>query len=253
MVSLCLANARKANPLSTDVMQQCLKLLEDVEADQRVRVVALRHEGSWFSSGHDLCDLFHKERQWAVRSREDLEHVFRTCSTLSLKLQALRQPSIAVVHGHASAGGLQLAASCDLIIAAEEALFSVPGSQRGRFCHTPGVALAQRVGRSKALEMLLLGSVLSAQEAERVGLVNFVVPRADLEQFAGEIAEKLATASRTGLQSGKVGFVEVQNGAQGGLEAQYRAAEELMVDCFLTPDAREGTLAMYEKRKPSFS
>ena len=210
-----------------------------------------RHEGAYFSSGHDLRDLFDKNSNWATRPPEQLERVFRACSELNIKLTELAQPTIAVVQGHASAGGIQLVASCDIVFATDSAEFSAPGSQRGRFCHTPGVAIANKIGSHKALELLLLGSTWSAKEAQRAGLVNFVVSHEQLEDKVMEIAQRLASASMN-VYAGKEGFRE-QQALQGNIREQYRAAERRMTQTFSTLDACEGTRAMFEKRKPVWS
>lgn len=189
VATLWLCNARKANPLSLQLMKDMLDELANIQRDGSVRCVVLRHEGPWFSSGHDIHDLFDKTNNWCAHPRSQLEEVFETCSKLNMLLRNLSKPTVAIVQGHASAGGAQLVASCDIVLAAEaSAAFSAPGSQRGRFCHTPGVAISEKVGATKALELLLLGSTWSAEEAKQAGLVNFVFSE---EELVGPIADFL--------------------------------------------------------------
>jgi enoyl-CoA hydratase/carnithine racemase len=235
-------------------MKKITHMLEEVQQHSGILCVLMRHEGSWFSSGHDVHDLFNKEDNYNARPREQLKDVFRTCSQLNIKLKSLSKPTVAIVEGHASAGGLQLVASCDIVVAAKNlAKFSAPGSQRGRFCHTPAVALLDRVGRKKALEMLLLGSVWNATEAQQAGLVNFVVPDTQVEEKATEIGLTLSRASPN-IQTGKMGFLkQLEMADEGvGIADRYNFAEALMVDMFCTPDAAEGTRAMVEKCEPKW-
>src|SRR5439155_7540126 len=107
--------------------------------------------------------------------------IFDVCTQLMTTLQEIPQPVIARVHGIATAAGCQLVASCDLAVAAEGAQFATPGVKIGLFCTTPMVALTRAVGRKRALEMLLTGRMVDAPTAAEWGLVNRVVPAADLE------------------------------------------------------------------------
>ena len=172
--------------------------------------------------------------------------MYRVLRWVFAQLLHLRQPTVAAVTGHASAAGAQLAASCDIVVASRDAMFSAPGSQRGRFCHTPAVALSRRMMPHKALEMLLLGSVLTAEEAEKAGLVNRVFSEDSFEYQLRGILDKLVSASGQALQEGKRGLRAQRE--QPVVEEQYRIAEQFMVECFLRPDAAEGTRAMMEKR-----
>jgi len=263
VATMWLCNGRKTNPLSASLMKDMIHELDCIRQNRSVRCVLLRHEGPWFSSGHDLHDLFDKTQNWVARPRVQLEEAFATCSDLNLMLRSLPQPTVAVVQGHASAGGVQLVASCDIVIASTDAQFSAPGSQRGRFCHTPGVAIAARTGERKALELLLLGSVWSAADAEQFGLVNFVVKGEDLEDKVAQVALCLAKSSRN-IEQGKKRFYELAAGSSAhgstedgssldSLRRRYRMAERHMVDVFCTPDAAEGTRAMVEKREPQWT
>jgi enoyl-CoA hydratase/carnithine racemase len=164
-------------------------------------------------------------------------------------IRKLPQPVIAQVHGLATAAGCQLVASCDLVVAAEEASFATPGVKIGLFCTTPGVALVRAVGPKKAMEMLLTGMPISAREAEGAGLVNRVVPAASLEQETMKLAQQIAAASSGTVALGKRAFYE-----QLPLDrpAAYEAAQKVMVENALAPDAREGIGAFLEKRPPKW-
>ncbi|MBF0825936.1 enoyl-CoA hydratase/isomerase family protein, partial [Enterococcus faecalis] len=158
-------------------------------------------------------------------SRAATEAVFRTCARLMLSLPRLPQPVIAQVHGIATAAGCQLVATCDLAICTEEARFATPGVQIGLFCSTPMVALSRAVSRKAALEMLLVGEPIDAQEAYRIGLVNRAVPAAELDGAVAAMAEKIAGKARRVLAVGKEAFGRQ---IEMGLEEAYGYTAEVM-------------------------
>jgi enoyl-CoA hydratase/carnithine racemase len=147
---------------------------------------------------------------------------------------------IAQVHATATAAGCQLAATCDLVVAAEEARFATPGVRIGLFCSTPMVALSRAVGQKKAMEMLLTGEFISAGEALAEGLVNRVVPAGDLESATRALADKIAEASPLVVGVGKQAF--------------YRQLEMPTGQSFNATftDAQEGMCAFLEKRRPEW-
>jgi enoyl-CoA hydratase/carnithine racemase len=165
-------------------------------------------------------------------------------------IQGLPQPVIAQVQGLATAAGCQLAATCDLVVASEEARFATPGVSIGLFCTTPMVALTRAVGRKKAMEMLLTGEPISAQEARDHGLVNRIVPAAELDAAARTLAEQIAGASCTVVGLGKQALYRQIEVPQA--EA-YAYAKEVMAHNALLADAQEGMGAFLERRRPSWS
>ncbi|MES1213347.1 MAG: enoyl-CoA hydratase-related protein, partial [Singulisphaera sp.] len=169
LVVLTLNNAARRNALSRDVLALLADQLRVIADDQGIKCVILRAAGPVFSSGHDL-------REIAAASHEEAQSLFALCTTVMELIRRLPQPVIAQVQGLATAAGCQLAATCDLVVAAEDAAFATPGVKIGLFCSTPAVALSRAVSTKKALELLLTGEPISAREAERLGLVNRVVP-----------------------------------------------------------------------------
>jgi enoyl-CoA hydratase/carnithine racemase len=165
------------------------------------------------------------------------------------QIQGLPQPVIAQVHGVAAAAGCQLVAACDLAVAADGTLFGTPGVKIGLFCTTPGVPLVRAIGRKKALEMLLTGRMITAQTAERYGLINEVVPADELAAETRALAEKIAKASPVTLSVGKRAFYTQINLADS---AAYDYAMEAIVTNLFAEDAQEGLSAFLEKRKPSW-
>jgi enoyl-CoA hydratase/carnithine racemase len=166
------------------------------------------------------------------------------------KIQSIPQPVIAEVQGLATAAGCQLVATCDLAIAGEQAGFATPGVRIGLFCTTPMVALTRAIGRKRAMEMLITGRVIDAATAAGWGLVNSVVPTAELRPAALELAGRIAEASSLTVQLGKQAFY-----AQIDLDQPkaYAYAKEVMSMNALAADAQEGMTAFLEKRAPCWT
>jgi len=173
--------------------------------------------------------------------------LFDTCTELMETIQSIPQPVIAQVHGIATAAGCQLAATCDLVVAAESARFATPGVKIGLFCSTPMVALSRAVGRKKALDMLLTGDPITAQEALVHGLASRVVPDDQLEAATLELARKIAQASAYVLAVGKQAFYRQVEMPQ---HHAYAYTKEVMTLNSLAADAQEGMCAFLEKRAP---
>jgi enoyl-CoA hydratase/carnithine racemase len=189
----------RRNALSVEHMLELTDCLKAVGQDREIAAVILRGNGPAFSAGHDLSELIGQPPDFYRR-------VFAICTELMETIQSLPQPVIAQVHGVATAAGCQLVATCDLAVAAEEARFATPGVKIGLFCSTPMVALSRAVGRKKAMEMLLTGDFISAREALAEGLVNRVVPAAELATATRALAEKIAAASPLVVGIGKQAF-----------------------------------------------
>lgn len=239
---LTLNRPEKRNALSLELMSGLLDKLDEAAEDPRIRVVVVRGNGPVFSSGHDLKEMAGKEK--------DLHHlrrIFSTCSKMMSRLHRLPQPVIAQVHGIATAAGCQLVAACDLAIAEEGAKFATPGVKIGLFCSTPMVPLVRIIGRRRAMEMLLTGRFISAEEAERFGLVNRVVPADRLAEETRKWALEIAEFSRFTLAFGKQAFYRQIDLDEG---SAYGYAQEAMVMNSLAEDAQEGINAFLEKRPP---
>ncbi len=201
-----------------------------------------------FCSGHDLRELTAR-RQDPDRGRAFFEQTMRSCSALMQAIVACQKPVIAAVNGIATAAGCQLVASCDLAVAGESAQFATPGVDIGLFCSTPMVALSRNISRKAAMEMLLLGDMVPAAKAKELGLVNWVVPDANVMSAAIEVAERIASKSPLTLAIGKKAFY-----AQAGmpLVEAYDYTACIMVENMLAHDAEEGIGAFLEKRKPEW-
>lgn len=242
IATLTLNHPEKRNALSRAMLTGLRAHLQHLAGRKEVRVVILRAEGKVFSSGHDLREL-------ADCSAADAQSLFALCTEVMLAIRDLPQPVIAQVQGLATAAGCQLAATCDLVVAATEASFATPGVKIGLFCTTPGVALARAVTPKKAMEMLLTGTPMSATEAERAGLVNRVASSERLASEARQLAEQIVTASGVITALGKRAFYQQ---LPLPCRAAYEQAQPIMAANALLADAQEGIHAFLEKRPPQW-
>lgn len=245
---LVLDDPPSRNALSESMLRALLDALKAIASDQTVRAVVLAAEGPAFCAGHDLKELTAR-RHDPDRGRNYVGQIMRTCSTLMQIIQRVPQPVIAAVGGVATAAGCQLVASCDLAVAAKSARFATPGVHIGLFCSTPMVALTRAVAAKHAMEMLLTGDMISAEEAFRIGLVNRVVEDGKERDVALEFARKIADKSALAIRTGKEAFYRQISMPVG--EA-YRYASDVMVENMLARDAAEGIGAFIEKRKPKW-
>src|SRR5205807_7729286 len=155
------------NSLSEAMLAALSQELENIAADKRVRAVVITARGPAFSAGHDLKELA-AHRADADGGRSYTRHIMQRCSAVMLALLRLPQPVVAAVEATATAAGCQLVATCDLAVASATAKFATPGVHIGLFCSTPMVALSRNVPRKQAMEMLLTGDMISAEDAYRI-------------------------------------------------------------------------------------
>lgn len=235
---ITLNRPERRNAMSLDLMLELVDCLDEAASTRDVRAVILAAAGKVFSSGHDLNEL-------VGGTIADYRHLFDVCTQLMAKIQSIPQPVIAQVQGVATAAGCQLVATCDLAVASEQASFATPGVKNGLFCSTPMVALTRAVGRKRAMEMLLTGKPIDAQRAADYGLVNRVVPAAELEAETRKLACQIGEASPLTISIGKQAYY-----AQIELDQPraYAYAKEVMSMNAAAYDAQEGITAFLEKR-----
>ncbi|MBU8542571.1 MULTISPECIES: enoyl-CoA hydratase [Roseomonadaceae] len=234
------------NSLSFAMLGALRHGLEEIAQDPRICVLVLAAAGPVFCAGHDLREIT------AHRNDEDAGRAFfdaamHRCAEVMQAITALPQPVIAEVQGVATAAGCQLVATCDLAVASEAARFCTPGVDIGLFCSTPAVALSRAVAAKPAMEMLLTGAMVSAAEAQRIGLVNRVVPAAELSEATMALARHIADRSAHAVQLGKAAFYR-QRGLP--LAEAYAHCAAVMTDNLMATDAEEGIGAFLGKRKP---
>jgi enoyl-CoA hydratase/carnithine racemase len=245
---LSLNRPQARNSLSEELLAALGRELEALAADKRIRAVVLAANGPAFSAGHDLKEVT-AHRADADGGRAYTRRLMQSCSAVMLAILRLPQPVIAAVEAAATAAGCQLVATCDLAVAATSAKFSTPGVHIGLFCSTPMVALSRNVARKHALEMLLTGDMISADDAYRIGLVNRVVAPGSAREEALKLARKIAGKSAAAVKLGKEAFYRQ---LEMDLADAYAYATEVMVDNMMVRDAKEGISAFVEKRDPKW-
>jgi enoyl-CoA hydratase/carnithine racemase len=236
---ITLNRPERRNALSLALMHELIAALRDAGS----RVVVLEGAGPCFSAGHDLSEM-------TGRTLAFYQELFTVCTELMETIQAIPQPVIAKVHGIATAAGCQLVAACDLAVAEEDTRFATPGVRIGLFCSTPMVEVSRAVGRKRAMEMLLTGTPIDAATAADWGLVNRVVPAADLDGAVTDLATRIAAASPLTVGLGKQAFYR-----QIDLDKRqaYDLTKVVMSMNALAEDAQEGIGAFLEKRPPTWT
>src|ERR1041385_1004191 len=234
------------NSLSEALIAALTESFADIATDKRVRVVVLTANGPAFSGGHDMKEMTAR-RGDADRGRAYFKQLMDACSAMMQAIVHLPKPVIAAVQGPASAAGCQLVASCDLAIASSAAKFATPGVNIGLFCSNPMVSLSRHVSRKHAMEMLLTGDLISAEEAQRIGLINRVVAPGTERDKALTLARQIASKSALTVKIGKEAFYRQ---IEMSLADAYRYASDVMVENMLARDAEEGIGAFVEKRAP---
>lgn len=241
--TLTLNAPRSFNVLSEAMMTAMQAALDVVAADPQARVVVIAANGRAFCAGHDLKEM---------KAKPDLAYyqaLFAQCSKLMMSIRKLEVPVIARVQGLATAAGCQLVAQCDLAVAVHEASFGVNGIDVGLFCATPSVALSRNMLPKQAMEMLLTGDFISAEEAKSRGLVNRVVAADALDAELATLVDRLVAKPREALAMGKALFYRQ---LETGMESAYQLAGQTMA-CNMAHDvAQEGVQAFIDKRAPSW-
>ncbi|MGO9004234.1 MAG: enoyl-CoA hydratase [Beijerinckiaceae bacterium] len=245
---LTLDRPANRNALSRAMLLALHDELAAIATDRGLRAVVLAGNGPVFSAGHDLKELT-AARTTRDKGRAFFEETMALCASVMQAVIRLPQPVIAAVEGTATAAGCQLVATCDLAVAGENARFCTPGVNLGLFCSTPMVALSRNVSRKHAMEMLLLGEMISAEEAHRMGLVNRLVASGSVVAEAEKFARRIAEKSGYTVKIGKRAFYEQ---IEMGLTAAYAHASAVMVENMLARDAEEGIGAFFDKRAPQW-
>jgi enoyl-CoA hydratase/carnithine racemase len=249
IVVLTLNCPEARNSLSEGMLAALQSAVEDISLDAGVRAAVITAAGTVFSAGHDLKELTAR-RTDPDGGRGYHEHIMRQCSRLMRSIVRSPKPFIAAVQGTATAAGCQLVATCDLAVASRAAKFCTPGVNIGLFCSTPMVALARNVSRKRAMEMLLLGEMIGAEEAADYGLVNRVVEPDKLMDEAMSMAQAIAAKSSATVKTGKEAFYRQ---IEMPLAEAYDYATSVMVENLRHRDAEEGIDAFLEKRKPNWA
>jgi len=245
---LTLNRAGARNALSAGLMGALQFALDDAAKDKSVRVIVIAADGTAFSSGHDLKEMT-AQRKTPDKGAAAYAALFAQCSKLMQTIVRHPKPVIAQIQGIATAAGCQLVASCDLAVASATARFATPGVNIGLFCSTPMVALSRNVSRKHAMEMLLTGEMIPAEEAHRIGLINRIVAPEALAEETMKLAQLIATKPHGTLKIGKEAFYKQ---LEMGLTHAYDYASQVMTENMLNAEAEEGIGAFVEKREPKW-
>jgi len=228
------------NTFTTTLAAELDQALIDMDQNKEIRVIIIKGNGRAFSAGIDVSVLPMKNvleyRQWI----RDMEKSFLT-------IAHMRKPVIVAAHGVAAANGAGLVTAADLAIVAEGTRIGTTAINVGLFCMGPAVPLSRSLGRKLALEMLLTGDFIDAERAERIGLVNKVVPQDKLMDEAMNLATKLASKSPIALQMGKQAFYTMSD---MGFDKAMEYSDEMFAELCTIDDALEGVNAFKEKREP---
>ena len=242
-ITVTLNRPQSFNALSEAMLAALQAEFDAIANDGSARVVVLAAAGKAFCAGHDLKEMR------AAPSLDYYRALFDRCTRMMLSIQRLPVPVIARVQGIATATGCQLVAMCDLAVASSEARFAVSGVNFGLFCSTPSVALSRNVSRKQAMEMLLGGDFIDADEAKARGLVNRVAAPAALDAEVEQLVAKVVAKPRVAIAMGKQLFYAQ---AELGIEAAYALAGQTMACNMMDEAALEGVLAFIDKRAPAW-
>ncbi len=231
------------NTLGEEMLTALQAALEAVAADPQARIVVLAAQGRAFCAGHNLKEM---------RAQPELAYyqkLFARCTRMMLTIQSLPVPVLARVQGVATAAGCQLVAQCDLAIAGSPATFGVNGIDVGLFCATPSVPLVRNIPAKQAMEMLLTGGFITADEARARGLVNRVVPLEELDAAVEQMVASILAKPREAVAMGKALFYQQR---ETGIVAAYQLAGQTMACNMVHPVAQEGVQAFIDKRTPQW-
>ena len=231
------------NALSRGLLEELDNVLEGIRKDDKIRSVIIIGSGRAFSSGFDLSEAGSGDEADMKAGTELGQKVFD-------KIEIFDKPVIAAINGYALGGGLEMAVACDIRIASEKASFGTPEINLGLIPSWGGcVRIPKLVGRAKAAQIILMGERFDAKEAERLGLVNKVVPPDELKSTAMYIAGQLATKAPIAIRLAK-------NILSKAMEISIEEGNKMMVEgaitCMKSEDIIEGISAFFEKRTPKF-
>ena len=240
VAEITLNRPNNLNTFNFSLATELSQALHELDSDPKVRVIIIKGAGKAFCAGIDVSDFFGKSvmeyRDWI----DGMEHPL-------IVISRIKKPVIAQVHGVAAANGAGLVAAADLAVASEKARLGLTAINVGLNCIGPVIPVTRSIGRKKALELLFYGDLISAREALNMGLVNKVVPEADLDKETRKWAAILAQKSPVALQIAKQAFYSAA-------DLDYGKAFEYMNEAFArlcsTEDAAEGIRAFKEKRSP---
>jgi enoyl-CoA hydratase/carnithine racemase len=238
--TITLNRPESLNVFTTPLAKELNEALKELDKDSDVRVIVINAAGKGFSAGIDVNELKDKTFEEYYKTTTLMEQ-------MNLTITQMEKPVIASVHGFAVANGVGLTALCDLAIAEEGTKFGATAINVGLSCIGPSIAISKSLGRKKTLELLLTGEIITAEEAERIGLINKVVPKGKLEEETMKLAKELARKSPLALQITKRAFYKA---ADVDMAKAIEIANYAFSEICMLEDAKEGIDAFLEKREP---
>ncbi len=245
IATLTLNRPERRNAINAGIIAGMDRGLEQADQDSGVSAVILTGSGGHFCSGADLGGGGFAGQQSFLELHEDRGHY----AQLLLKMNRCRKPILAAIEGYCLAGGMGLCLASDLVIADEEAQFGTPEIKRGLWPYMVTGFLIRSLGRKKAMELCLTGDRISAAEAERIGLINYAVPKDQFKERVDQTAAKLASLSPAILGLGKRSFYQM---ADMGLEDALEFLKSQLTINAQTEDIVEGVSAFIQKREPQW-
>jgi enoyl-CoA hydratase/carnithine racemase len=240
MATVWLNRPTAHNALSENVLDRLAETFGGIARDPSIRVVVLAAKGPAFCAGHDLREMRAEPTEAYYRD------LFDRCTRVMTAIRSLPQPVIARVQGVATAAGCQLVATCDLAVASDDARFAVSGVNLGLFCSTPSVALSRNLLRKRAFELLVTGEFIGAAQALEWGLVNRVVPAAQLDAQVRELAQAIVSRPEVAIRMGKDLFYRQ---LEMGTAAAYQLAGQTMACNMMDEAALDGVQAFIDRRR----
>lgn len=245
VATVMIARPEARNALDAATLEGLSEALATLDRDPAVRVLVLTGAGEKvFCAGADLRSGLTSDPS-AVEGHEQRGLLRR----LFAATDALRTPLIGRINGHALAGGLGVALACDLLVAVEDATFGTPEVHVGLWPHVISALLVQHLGPKRALEWMMTGRRYPAAEAERLGLVNRVVPREQLDEAVAELADELIRGAPLALALGRRSYLDARSMEPRSAMAYLHGMLDLQVQ---TEDAAEGIAAFLERREPQW-